>query len=68
MNTIIIFATLQNNLCLVYIFGFFSDWWFGLLWSSDFTIFKVGYQNNCYQILKQKIHEKIRQGGKACQF
>ena len=35
------------------------------LWSRGFTIFKIGYRNNCYQIAKRQIHVKIKKRGQS---
>ena len=67
MSTAIIFGTSQNNVWLVYIFVIF----FQLLVYFHFghvalLFFKVGYQNNCYQILKRKCLWKHEKKTKCC--
>ena len=65
MSTTSIFRTVQNSVLLVYIFRiFFLIGGLISLWSCGFTIFQIGYPNDCYQILskylgRQEKEEKI---------
>ena len=67
MSRTIIFGT-SHNVWLVYIFRMFSQlvvsFHYGLM---ALLFFRVGYQNDYYQILKRKIHVKIKtEGNGAC--
>ena len=67
MSTTIIFGTLQKIMSMD-CWNIFPTGDLVLFQSRGFSIFKEGYQNNCYQIVKRQNTANIRKGEKFASF